>query len=117
MGIGKTREGRVVPQPILRVCASSSALLRDGVEKSAGDVAAPAACRADRLGIAVGEQGQGLVVSGLDQPGVMEFVPAQYGVGGAERTVSEHARLAIAEMQLAFGKARRKAEKARHGVA
>ena len=65
---------------------SCSAILlspRDGVEEGAGDVAAPAAERAERLALAVGDLGQRLVVAGLDHLRVVEFVAADRRAGRA----------------------------------
>ena len=56
-------------------------------------MAAPAADRAERLALAVGEIGERLVVAGLDQLRVVELVAADRLAGRAERAVGLEPRL------------------------
>ena len=65
----------------------------------------------------VGDVHERLVVALGDDRGVVEFVAAHDVAGRADRIVRQQARLAIAEMQPALGKARGMAEQARHRVA
>ena len=65
----------------------------------------------------VGELRERLVVACRSQARIVKFVAAHEAARRSERTLAEHPRLAVAEMQLALGKACRMAEQSRHGVA
>jgi len=86
------------------------------VEEGAGDEAAPPACRPQRLALAVGQPDQRHIVADGGQRRIVEFMPAQARPRFSQRSVGEQPRLAIAEMQLAPGKAGGMAEQPRHAM-
>src|SRR5271166_1028769 len=90
---------------------------RDGVEEGAADVAAPSARWPERARLPVSEIGERRVVSRRGKGRIVELVAAHERARGSDRTVAEKPRLAIAEMKLVPGKARRMAKQPGHGVA
>src|SRR3954447_7508131 len=107
----------------MRLPRISQALVRatwlgggDGMEERAADIAAAAAGWSERAALPVGQLGKGrIAVRG--EARVVKFMPAHAAPCTAKRAVAKKPRLAIAEVQLALGKARRVAEETGHGVA
>src|SRR5512135_463497 len=89
----------------------------DGVEERAGDVAAPAARRAERMALPVDKLGERRVVSGRGQRRVVELMPAHDRTLAPDWALRKQPRLAIAEMELALREARGMAEQPGHGAA
>src|SRR5437773_2742576 len=83
---------------------------RDGMEEGTADIAAPCARCSERVTLPIGEFGKRLVASRCSQARIVKFVSAHDASGRPERAVAKHPRLAIAEVKLALGKARRMAE-------
>lgn len=76
------------------------------MKECAGDIAASRACLAERTTLTIDKIDEPFVVSSSRQRGVMELVTAQDRARRTNRTVAEKARLAVAQVQLASGKAR-----------
>jgi hypothetical protein len=86
------------------------------VKERASDVATPAPGASERAALGVGQIGEMRVASWCSQARVVEFMAADRASCRTERRVGAKPRLAIAEMELAVRKARRVAEKRRHGM-
>jgi hypothetical protein len=80
---------------------------RDGVKKRAGDQAAPASGFSDRPSLRIGDVDEWIVAALVGDRRVVEFMAAHEVARGTQRVIAEEPRLTVAEMQLAFGKARR----------
>src|SRR6516225_7479467 len=86
------------------------------MKKCAGDMSAPATRLAEWMSLAVRKLCKRRVARGPTHRRVMKFVTVQCRVCGSDRGVAQQARLAVAQVQLAFCEARRVAEESGHGV-
>src|SRR5262249_55086028 len=86
------------------------------MKKCAGDVCAAATRLAEWMSLAVRKLCKRRVAIDPTHRRVMKFVTVQCGVCGSDRSVAQQARLAVAQVQLAFCEARRMAEESSHGM-
>eukprot|EP01136_Pigoraptor_vietnamica_P009960 Opistho-1_new@47020 len=106
--------------PIYLALARLTGALRgsiDKVQERSADTALPAtyASQIATEGVLGLEQGRRIALR--DHPGVVEFVATEPRSGSAERAVGQQIRPAVAEMQLALGKAGDDRQQPGHGVA
>src|SRR5262245_7996438 len=87
------------------------------MKESAGGVVTTPAGSSERGVPGVHEVDQRRIIARLDQARIMELMAADDAPGFSERAVRQQPRLAVAEMELAPGEARRMAEETHHGVA
>src|SRR5882757_1548584 len=87
------------------------------MEEGAADMAAPIARGAERIALAIGKVGQWPVIASGSHLRVVEFMASNERAFRSQGAVGAKARLAIAEIHLAFGEAGRMSKQAEHPVA